>query len=87
MTAGGSAFQRAGQLARRSWWQRLLALLGIRTAHARRTASAAARWAHGAEGEAHTARLLAPLQTAGWHLRHDLALPKSRANLDHVLVS
>lgn len=90
MTAGRSAAARAAQLrasARRSWWQRLLALLGIRTPHARRTASTAARWAHGAEGEAHTARLLTPLQTAGWHLRHDLALPKSRANLDHVLVS
>ncbi|MEU3260999.1 nuclease-related domain-containing protein [Streptomyces albidoflavus] len=90
MTAGRSAAARAAQLranARRSWWQRLLALLGIRTPHARRTANAAARWAHGAEGEAHTARLLAPLQTAGWHLRHDLALPRSRANLDHVLVS
>jgi hypothetical protein len=47
----------------------------------------AARWELGAAAEAETARALAALVARGWHVRHDLALPGSRANLDHVLVA
>ncbi|MFD7868031.1 nuclease-related domain-containing protein [Streptomyces sp. NPDC059783] len=47
----------------------------------------AARWEHGAAGEAVTARMLGVLEGRGWVVLHDLALPGSRANLDHVLVS
>ncbi|WSF22057.1 NERD domain-containing protein (plasmid) [Streptomyces sp. NBC_01353] len=53
----------------------------------RRADAHAARAEHGAEGERMTAGLLRPLEAAGWHVRHDLVLPGSRANLDHVLVS
>ncbi|MFF8610861.1 nuclease-related domain-containing protein [Streptomyces sp. NPDC015346] len=53
----------------------------------RRADAHAARAEHGAAGERMTAGLLGPLEAAGWHIRHDLALPGSRANLDHVLVS
>jgi hypothetical protein len=45
------------------------------------------RWDIGAAAEQETGRILAGLEAAGWHIRHDLALPGSRANLDHVLVS
>ena len=40
----------------------------------------------GAVGERRTARLLAPLERHGWAVLHDLALPGSRANLDHLVI-
>ncbi|MEU8101674.1 nuclease-related domain-containing protein [Streptomyces rubiginosohelvolus] len=73
--------------ARRGVWQRLLAALGVRTGRVRRADAVAARWEHGAVGEAATARLVAPLVSQGWAIRHDLRMPGSRANLDHLLVS
>lgn len=89
MTAGGSA-ARWGQeqraAARRGLWRRLLAWAGLNPA-ARRADALAARTALGAEWEQYTAAMLAPLETAGWRLLHDRALPGSSANLDHVLVS
>lgn len=89
MTAGGSA-ARWGQeqraAARRGLWRRLLAWMGLNPA-ARRADALAARTALGAEWEQRTAAMLAPLEAAGWHVLHDRALPGSRANLDHVLVS
>ncbi|MEU9703046.1 nuclease-related domain-containing protein [Streptomyces sp. NPDC047981] len=87
--AGGSAAARAAELrggARRGLWRRLLALLGFQSAGGRMEAEAG-RWDIGAAAEQETGRLLAGLEAAGWHVRHDLALPGSRANLDHVLVS
>ncbi|MGW2520503.1 nuclease-related domain-containing protein [Streptomyces sp. NPDC001617] len=47
----------------------------------------AARWDIGAAGERETARMLHELHTRGWRILNDRALPGSRANLDHVLVS
>ncbi|MEU3656461.1 nuclease-related domain-containing protein [Streptomyces sp. NPDC032161] len=90
MSAGNSAAARAAALranARRGLWRKLLALLGFGGARVRRADAAAARWAHGAAGEEATARLLAPLEAAGWHVRHDLRLRGRRFNLDTVLVS
>jgi Nuclease-related domain len=46
----------------------------------------AAAWRRGAAGERRTARLLAALEWHGWAVLHDLALPGSRANLDHLLI-
>lgn len=89
MAAGGSADAQAALLragARRGVWRRVLAWLGLGAA-ARRAEAHAARWAHGARGEEATARLLAPLQAAGWHVRHDLRLRGRQFNVDHVLVS
>ncbi|WP_338933259.1 nuclease-related domain-containing protein [Streptomyces netropsis] len=46
------------------------------------------RWRRGAEGERRTARILAPLtrRRNGWVVLHDRALPRTRANLDHVIL-
>jgi hypothetical protein len=44
----------------------------------------AVAWRQGAAGERRTARLLAPLERHGWAILHDLALPGSTANLDHL---
>jgi Nuclease-related domain len=43
-------------------------------------------WRRGAVGERRTARLLDPLERHGWAVLHDLAVPGSRANLDHLVI-
>jgi Nuclease-related domain len=43
-------------------------------------------WQRGAAGERHTARLLDRLGRDGYVSFHDLALPNSPANLDHVVL-
>jgi hypothetical protein len=43
-------------------------------------------WRRGAAGERRTARLLGPLERHGWAVLHDLAVPGSRANLDHLVI-
>jgi Nuclease-related domain len=51
-----------------------------------RPSAATVAWRHGAEGERRTARLLAPLERHGYQVFHDLAIPGSAANVDHVVV-
>jgi hypothetical protein len=46
----------------------------------------AAAWRSGAAGERRTARLLDPLERHGWAVLHDLAVPGSRANIDHLVI-
>jgi hypothetical protein len=46
----------------------------------------AVAWRWGAAGERRTARLLGPLERQGWALLHDLAIPGSRANIDHLVI-
>jgi Nuclease-related domain len=46
----------------------------------------AVAWRRGAAGERRTARLLGPLDRHGWVVLHDLAVPGSRANLDHLVI-
>jgi hypothetical protein len=43
-------------------------------------------WRRGAVGERRTARLLGRLERDGWAVLHDLAVPGSRANIDHLLI-
>jgi Nuclease-related domain len=43
-------------------------------------------WRRGAVGERRTARLLAPLERHGWTVLHDLAVPGSQANIDHMVI-
>jgi Nuclease-related domain len=46
----------------------------------------AVAWQRGAAGERRTARLLDPLARQGWAVLHDLAIPGSQANLDHLVI-
>jgi Nuclease-related domain len=46
----------------------------------------AVAWRRGAAGERRTARLLDPLERHGWIVLHDLAVPGSRANIDHLVI-
>jgi len=43
-------------------------------------------WRQGAAGERRTARLLDHLERHGWAILHDLAVPSSRANIDHLAI-
>jgi hypothetical protein len=43
-------------------------------------------WRRGAAGERRTARLLGPLERQGWVVLHDLTVPGSRANIDHLMI-
>lgn len=51
-----------------------------------RRRSASYRWRMGAVGERRTARRLNALRRHGWSVFHDLSLPGSRANVDHLVV-
>jgi hypothetical protein len=51
-----------------------------------RVSGETAAWRRGARGERRTARRLRPLLREGWTVLHDVAIPASRANGDHVLV-
>src|SRR6266571_284103 len=57
--------------------------LAVTTAHRRELV---ASWRQGAKGERQTARLLAKLEREGWQVLHDLAVPGSRANVDHLAI-
>lgn len=44
------------------------------------------RWARGADGEVATAAVLDRLSPRRWAVLHDLAVPGSRANIDHLVI-
>jgi Nuclease-related domain len=46
----------------------------------------AVAWRRGAAGERRTARFLDPLERQGWAVLHDLAVPHSQANIDHLAI-
>jgi hypothetical protein len=46
----------------------------------------AVAWRRGAAGERRTAQLLGPLERHGWVVLHDLAVPRSQANIDHLVI-
>ncbi|MDX5570258.1 nuclease-related domain-containing protein [Streptomyces sp. ID05-04B] len=78
---GASAAARARQL--RTPAVRLAEALGIPTRRGRE----AAQWEAGAAGERRTAVRLAALEREGWTVLHDRALPRGRANVDHLAIS
>jgi hypothetical protein len=67
-------------------WAGLLAagLVGWRLRF--RVSQDARNWQRGARGERRTARQLDRLAQHGWAVFHDLAVPDSRANADHLLI-
>lgn len=79
--AGASAAARARQL--RTPTVRIADRLGIPTQRSRQ----AGHWAAGAEGERRTAERLRALESEGWTVLHDRALPRGRANVDHLVIS
>jgi hypothetical protein len=51
-----------------------------------RPSTQARAWRRGARGERQTARLLDRLGHDGYRVIHDLAMPGSPANIDHLVV-
>jgi hypothetical protein len=51
-----------------------------------RPSADAVAWRRGAARERRTARLLGPLERHGWAVLHDLAVPGSQANIDHLVI-
>jgi hypothetical protein len=51
-----------------------------------RPSEQARAWQHGARGEQQTARLLDRLGRDGYMVLHDLAMPDSAANVDHLVI-
>ncbi|WP_435058434.1 nuclease-related domain-containing protein [Streptomyces sp. bgisy060] len=87
MNAGSSATNRAAALGagrRPGLWTRLLIALGLREEP--EPPQAAVPWLVGAEGEAATQALIDVLLEEGWTVLHDLGLPRSKSNVDHILI-
>jgi hypothetical protein len=64
----------------------LVAAAGMGWALRFRLSPNALAWWHGAAGERRTAHLLAPLERRGWAVLHDLGIPGSAANIDHLVI-
>jgi hypothetical protein len=67
-------------------WAAALATLGLGWRLRFRVSQDARNWARGARGERRTARQLRRLGRHGWVVFHDLAIPGSGANADHLVV-
>jgi hypothetical protein len=87
VAAGGSTGLLAARLA-----SRLAGLAGLLAAAALawllrfRVSTETSAWRRGAAGERRTARLLRCLEQHGWVVLHDLAIPGSAANIDHLAI-
>jgi len=64
----------------------LLAAAALGRALRFRVSPETSAWRRGAAGERRTARLLGHLEDRGWAVLHDLAIPGSRANIDHLAI-
>jgi Nuclease-related domain len=76
-TIAGSSLARLTGLAAAAtlaWWLRFRPTADTQT------------WRRGAQGERRTARLLTSLERRGYQVFHDLAIPGSAANVDHLVI-
>ena len=81
------ATERAAWTRSLTWRAPLVAAAGLVGWRLRfRPSSQARAWQRGAAGERHTARLLDRLGRDGYVSFHDLAMPHSPANLDHLVL-
>jgi Nuclease-related domain len=71
---------------RPAWPLLVLALAGAAAAALLWPRSDPSRWARGAAGEIVTAAILEDLPRRRWVVLHDLAVPGSRANVDHLVI-
>ncbi len=67
-------------------WATVLAVVVVGWRLWFRVSQDARNWAQGARGEQRTARQLARLIRQGWVVFHDLAIPGSGANADHLVI-
>jgi hypothetical protein len=87
LAAGGSIGLLAAQVAPRlAGAIGLTAAAGLALALRFRISPETSAWRRGAAGERRTARLLRRLEQRGWVVLHDLAVPGSAANIDHLVI-
>jgi hypothetical protein len=87
LAAGASVALLAAQLAPRlAGPAGLLAAAALAWALRFRSSLETRAWRRGAAGERRTARLLRHLEQRGWVVLHDLAVPGSPANIDHLVI-
>jgi hypothetical protein len=87
LAAGGTTWLLAAQVVpRRGGLAGIAAAAGLAWVLRFRPSSDARAWRRGAAGERRTARLLAPIERHGWAVLHDLAIPSSAANIDHLVI-
>jgi hypothetical protein len=87
LAAGGSVGLLAAQLAPQlAGLAGLLAAAGLAWALRFRVSPETTAWRRGAAGERRTARLLSRLEQRGCVVLHDLAVPGSPANIDHLVI-
>jgi Nuclease-related domain len=67
-------------------WAALLAAMLVGWRLRFQVSQDARNWQRGARGERRTARQLRPLLQHGWVVFHDLAVPSSGANADHLVI-
>jgi hypothetical protein len=70
----------------RSWWPLGVSLAAALAGWSVWPRDDPERWQRGSAGERATAAILAGLPGRRWVVLHDLALPHSRANVDHLVV-
>jgi hypothetical protein len=83
LLSGVAAHQVAPALA---GWLTALTFIGIGWRLRFRVSEEARNWRRGARGERRTARELDRLTDRAWVVFHDLAVPDSRANVDHLAI-
>ncbi len=87
LAAGGSIGLLAAQVAPRlAGAVGLLAAATLAWALWLRVSPETSAWRRGAAGERRTARMLGRLEDRGWVMLHDLAVPGSAANIDHLAI-
>jgi Nuclease-related domain len=87
LAAGLIAWLLAAQVAERlANVAAVVAATGVAGALRFRVSADALAWRRGAAGERRSARLLAPMERRGWAVLHDLAIPGSKANIDHLVI-
>jgi hypothetical protein len=77
--AGWAALQAA-------WWFAAIAAASLVLAWLVRARPDPERWLRGAAGEMATAQLLDELPSRRWTVLHDVRVPGSRANIDHLVI-
>jgi hypothetical protein len=80
----GLATRQAGTAS--AGWTAALAVLGLGWRLRFRVSQDTRNWQRGARGERRTARQLRRLGRHGWVVFHDLAIPGSGANADHLVI-
>jgi hypothetical protein len=86
IAAGAAGWVALGAAGPARWWLGGAGAAGLALAWTARPRPDPERWLRGAAGEAATAVLLDRLTPRRWAILHDVRVPGSRANIDHLVI-